>query len=417
MRKIDTTRFRVATRQTSREINRTIALNLVRARQPLSRADLARAMGVRRGAISLIVKDLLNDGSICEGATGEAVRGRKPTFLYIETRRRAGVAIDIRVSQTSLMLADLVGKPIGGIVTMTTDRDPKRLVKSLAAKIRQILQDHAHIGECIGIGVAVPGMVERPSMRVLHAPTLGWHDVDLRGMLAKATGLPVEIENSGRICALAQLWTMHGAEAPSGDFVFVSASDGLGVGVSLQREVLRGRHNLAGEFGHLLLSMDGPKCSCGANGCWEAYVSNRATLARYFGHEADLASERHPNAHSPRVGGPGQASGFTIDDLIARARGGDLKARAAVQATGKYLGVGLALLVNGFDPAAVYVGGEITAAWDLIEPPMREAFLDRALTQAVAATPIRPVAPIEHPRLTGAAALVTAPAFAAPVVA
>ena len=403
MRKIDTTRFRVATRQTSREINRTIALNLVRARQPLSRADLARAMGVRRGAISLIVKDLLKDGSICEGATGETVRGRKPTFLYIDSRRRAVAAIDIRVSQTSLMLADLVGKPIGGIVTMPTERDPKQLVKALAARITQMLHDHAHLDECIGIGVAVPGMVERPSMRVLHAPTLGWHDVDLRDMLARAAGVPVEIENSGRICALAQLWTMHAAEGASGDFVFVSASDGLGVGVSFHREVLRGRHNLAGEFGHLLLSMDGPKCSCGSNGCWEAYVSNRATLARYFGHDGDPATD--------------QRTDFTIDDLIARARGGDLKARTAVQATGRYLGVGLALIVNGFDPAAVFVGGEITAAWDLIEPPMRQAFLERALTPAVAATPIRPVAPIEHPRLTGAAALVTAPAFAAPVVA
>ncbi len=133
-------------------------------------------------------------------------------------------------------------------------------------------------------------MVERPSMRVLHAPTLGWRDVDLRDMLAKATGLPVEIENSGRVCALAQLWAMHGAATvPAGDFVFVSASDGLGVGVSFQREVLRGRHNLAGEFGHLLLSMDGPRCSCGSNGCWEAYVSNRATLARYFGQSPDAA--------------------------------------------------------------------------------------------------------------------------------
>ena len=74
MRKIDTIRFRVATRQTSREINRTIALNLVRARQPISRADLARAMGVRRGAVSLIVNDLLREGAIVEGATGEAVR-------------------------------------------------------------------------------------------------------------------------------------------------------------------------------------------------------------------------------------------------------------------------------------------------------------------------------------------------------
>ena len=404
MRKIDTTRFRVATRRTSREINRTIVLNLVRARQPLSRADLARAMGVRRGAVSLIVNDLLKDGAIVEGATGDAVRGRKPTFLYIDTQRRAVVAIDIRVSQTSLMLADLVGNPIGGIHTLPTERDPKTLVKSLAARLKRLLADHGEINECTGIGVAVPGMVERPSMRVLHAPTLGWHDVDLRDMLARATGLPVEIENSGRVCALAQLWAMHSADSPSGDFVFVSASDGLGVGVSFQREVLRGRHNLAGEFGHLLLSMDGPKCSCGSNGCWEAYVSNRATLARYFGTE--------PNAEGATL-----ASGFTIDDLLARARGGDLKARAAVQATGRFLGVGLALIVNALDPSAVFVGGEITGAWDLIEPPLRAAFLERALTTAVAGTPIRPVATVEYPRLRGAAALVTAPAFAAPVVA
>ena len=403
MRKIDTTRFRVATRRTSREINRTIALNLVRARQPLSRADLARAMGVRRGAVSLIVNDLLKDGAIVEGATGDAVRGRKPTFLYIDSRRRAVVAVDIRVSQTSLMLADLVGTPIGGIVTLPTERDPKALVKTLAVRIKRLLADHGELDECNGIGVAVPGMVERPSMRVLNAPTLGWHNVELRDMLAKATGLPVEIENSGRVCAVAQLWSMHGADSPGGDFIFVSASDGLGVGVSFQREVLRGRHNLAGEFGHLLLSMDGPKCSCGSNGCWEAYVSNRATLARYFGHE--------PNAAGAA------SSDLTIDDLLSRARGGDMKARAAVQATGKYLGVGLALIVNALDPAAVYVGGEITGAWELVEPPLRAAFLERALTPAVAATPIRPVATVEYPRLRGAAALVTAPAFAAPVVA
>src|SRR5687767_1056173 len=228
MRKIDTIRFRVATRQTSREINRTIVLNLVRARQPISRADLARAMGVRRGAVSLIVNDLLKDGAIVEGATGDAIRGRKPTFLYIDTERRAVIAIDIRVSQTLLMLADLLGKPIGGVVTLPTERDPERLVQSLAGRIKQLLADNPRIDECLGIGVAVPGMVERPSMRVLHAPTLGWRDVDLRDLLAKATRLPVELENSGRACALAQLWTMHGGgDSPSGDFVFVSVSDGL----------------------------------------------------------------------------------------------------------------------------------------------------------------------------------------------
>ena len=81
------------------------------------------------------------------------------------------------------------------------------------------------------------------------------------------------------------------------------------------------------------------------------------------------------------------------------------------------LGIGIALVVNALDPATVYVGGEIVGAWDLIEPSLRAAFLERALTPAVAATPIRSVAAIEYPRLRGAAALVTAPAFAAPVVA
>ena len=109
MRRINPSGFRVATRGTSREINRSIVLNLVRARQPISRADLARAMDVRRGAVTLIVNDLLREGLIFEGATGETVRGRKPTFLYIDSRRRAVVAADIRASETFVMLADLLG--------------------------------------------------------------------------------------------------------------------------------------------------------------------------------------------------------------------------------------------------------------------------------------------------------------------
>ena len=114
MRRVNPSRFNVATRGTSREINRSIVLNLVRARQPISRADLASAMGLRRGAVSLIVNDLLAEGLIFEGATGETLRGRRPTLLYIDSRRRSVVAADIRASETYLMLADLVGKPLAG---------------------------------------------------------------------------------------------------------------------------------------------------------------------------------------------------------------------------------------------------------------------------------------------------------------
>lgn len=403
MRRINPARFHVATRGTSREINRQIVLNLIRTHQPISRADLARRMGTRRGAVSLIVNDLIDDGLVYEGATGETVRGRKPTFLYIDSRRRAVVAVDIRASQSFIMLADLVGKRLGGVVGFQTPRDPGELVTTLARRVKNLLADHPEVNACEGIGVVVPGMVEHSTMKVLHAPTLGWQNVDIREPLAAATGLPVHVENSGRACALAQMWAARG-DTPGGDLVFVSVSDGVGVGVMIHGEVLRGRHNIAGEFGHVPLSLDGPRCSCGATGCWEAYVSNRATLARYFGRPAAAADRDHEQV-------------FTIEDLIARARAGDAKAVTALQATARYLGLGLASVVNALDPARVVIGGEITLAWDLIEPAVRAAFVERALTPGAAATEIDPVAAGEYPRLAGAVALVAAPAFAAPAVA
>ena len=407
MRRINPSRFKVATRGTSRDINTRIVLNLVRAHQPISRADLARQMGVSRGAVSLIVNDLLAQKAIFEGATGETERGRKPTFLYIDSRRRAVVAADIRASETFLMLADLVGKPLTGVISFPTVSDPKQLIAKLAARIKRLLADHPEIDGCAGIGVVVPGMVEHSTMRVLHAPTLGWRNVDVREGLAAATGLPVQIENSGRACALAQMWALRGDLAmATGDLVFVSVSDGVGVGVIMNGEVLRGRHNIAGEFGHVPLSLDGPKCSCGAHGCWEAYISNRATLARYFGRAANTATLEDAKHRQ-----------FSVEDLITRARGSDAKAVAAIEATARYLGLGLASVINVLDPSRVYVGGEITLAWDLIEGTVRTALGERALTSAAAETEIRPVAAGEYPRLQGAAALVAAPAFAAPVVA
>jgi predicted NBD/HSP70 family sugar kinase len=406
MRRIHPSRFHVATRGTSREINRRIVLNLVRSHQPISRADLARSMGIRRGAVSLIVNDLLKDGLIFEGATGETVRGRKPTFLYIDSRRSAIIAIDVRASETYLMLTDLLGRPVGGVLSMPTVREPGQLVTAMARRVKAMLVEHREITACEGIGVVVPGMVEHSTMRILHAPTLGWRDVDLREPLAAATGLPVQVENSGRACALAQLWAHRDQGAAAGDLAFVSVSDGVGVGVIIHGEVLRGRHNIAGEFGHVPLSLDGPRCSCGSNGCWEAYVSNPATLARYFGRSMDdtgpvRAEQRH----------------FTIEDLIARARANDAKAVTALQTTARYLGLGLSSVINALNPSRVYIGGEITQAWDLIETTVRAALAERALTAAAAATVIQPVAAGEYPRLQGAAALLAAPPFAAPVVA
>ena len=404
MRKINPHDFTVARRGTSREINRQIALNLIRTHQPISRADLARLMNVRRGVASLLVSELLSENLIFEGALGESVgRGRRPTFLYIDSRERCVVGVDIRASRTYILVTDLVGRQLGAVSSFQTNRDVDVLIQELARRIKQILTDY---NACEGVGVSVPGMVEPTKGRVVHAPTLAWHDVNLRDPLAAALGIPVQIENSGKACALAQLWATRSDVVASGNSVFVSVSDGVGVGIVVNGEVLRGRHNTAGEFGHVPLSIDGPKCSCGATGCWEAYVSNLATLSRYFGR--DLSDPR------PR---DSEEAGFSVEDLIARARTGEAKALAALNSTARYLGLGLASIVNALDPARVYIGGEITTAWSLIEPIVRSALRERTLTEFGGATEIHVVPAEDHPRLRGAVALVAAPAFAAPMVA
>src|SRR5262245_25830749 len=407
MRKINPHDFKVARRGTSREINRQIALNLIRAHQPISRADLARLMNVRRGVASLLVSELLSEGLIFEGAVGEAVgRGRRPTFLYIDSRQRCVVGVDIRASRTYILVTDLMGRQLGSVSSFQTTKEVVPLTQELAKRIKQVLTTYRDVGACEGIGVAVPGMVDPAAGSVLHAPTLGWHNVNLHDPLKAALGIPIHIENSGKACALAQLWATRSDMVASGNSVFVSVSDGIGVGIVVHGEVLRGRHNTAGEFAHVPLSIDGPKCSCGATGCWESYISNLATLSRYFGQ--DLAEPRPRDTDT---------ANFSVEDLIARARAGDAKALAAINSTARYLGLGLASIINALDPGRIFIGGEITTAWSLIEPIVRGALRERTLTDFGGTTEINIVPAEEHPRLRGAVALVAAPAFAAPMVA
>lgn len=388
----------LATRGTTRNLNRRIVLDLIRVRQPVSRADLARLMGTRRGAVSPLVNELIREGSVFEGATGEARRGRKPTFLYIDSRKRFVVAVDIRATRTFIMVTDLVGRQLATLTTYPTERDPRRFIAALVKRINGVLLEHQDLGKCQGVGVVVPGMVASDAGRVLLAPNLGWRNVSLRDPIASALGVPVHIEHSGKACALAQLWASRQGHAPN-NFVYLNVSDGLGVGVVLGGELIRGQHNIAGEFGHVPLNIDGPRCGCGATGCWEAYVSNLATLSRYAGRDLH---ERPATADDEAL---------TMDDLIARARAGGAKAVAALLATGRYLGLGLGSLINAIDPSHVYIGGEIAAAWDLIEAAVRTGVSERALTAAAGATPIVIVSPEQYPRLRGAAALVAARSF------
>ena len=406
MRKINTRNFRVATRTTTREVNRQIVLNLIRELQPISRAELARRMEVSRSLLTPLVRELVTRGSVVEGGTARAQRGRRPTLLRVRTNRNLAVAVDVRPGRTSVALADFGGQVIAH-ESFETPASPLALIDALAACVPALVAEHVGDEEVDGedgptvrgVGLVVPGMVDRRTGRVIYAPRLGWRDVDLRDGLADRLGYKVRIENAPIACALARLWLSPDGLGGSQSFAYVSISDGVGVGMVVRGEVLRGETHTAGEFGHVSLDRSGPPCICGKRGCWEALAGSAATLARY--------EQRAAAGHVPAT---------TVEEVVRRAHDGERAAIEALEETGTHIGRGLAALVSVFNPGRIFVGGEITAAWDLLDGPIRRALVEDTLTDAARATSVVPDrSPAEY-RLLGAVALLAAPTYAAPQV-
>jgi len=402
LRRIDPSAFRIARRGTPREINRQIALNLIRARQPVSRAELARLMGVRRGVVSRLVDELLEACLVFEGEKGESRRGRKPMHLHIETRRRCVVAVDVNSGQTALVVTDLLAHPLLEVSQFATPRVPQMLVEEVARAVERLLAGPPEVGDCVGVGVAVSGVVDTAGC-VRYSPTLGFHDVELQQMLHEAIRLPVVVENSTKACVLGQVWATRGDAPVEGPVAFVNVSDGVGVGVAVDGKLLRGAHNVAGELGHVPLNLYGPRCSCGLRGCWEAYVSKRAVVARYRGTD-------------PSWPASADSSSVTIEHIMERARAGETRAVETLRETGHFLSCGLATIIKVVDPQRIYVGGEITEVWDLIAHMVREGLSEDNVVRQAGEPEILTVALGEYPRLRGAAALIGTPAFAAAVV-
>jgi predicted NBD/HSP70 family sugar kinase len=405
VRKINPRRFQRATRGTPREVNRRILLNLIREHEPISRADLARRLKMNRGMVSSLVTELIDSGLVYQGATANAPRGRKPKLLHIRSHDRLVVGIDIRRRQTHLLLSDYSGAEIA-LERFRTPKDLPLLLSELTTRVTRLIAAHSDQGECQGVGLVVPGLVDAETGVVLNAPTLGWKNVDLRAELASRLTVPVFIERDAVACALAKMWGGPGG-GHSDNFAYVTVSDGVGAGLVVNGQVVRGREHAAGEFGHVPLNLDGPPCFCGNRGCWEAYTSNPATVARYLGRELT----------EPVQGQEAADGDLTVEDVIARARSGDDAAKKALEATGRYLGIGIAVIINALAPEEVIVGGEVIAGWNLVGPSLRNELAKRVLTDASVHTPILTEPSDRDTRLQGAVVLVMGPEFAAPVIA
>ena len=393
MRKIDLTNFRVATSETARHINRRIVLNLIRSHEPISRADLARHSGLQRSTVSLITEQLIAERWVTEGANGRVPRGRRPRFLHLNKERVGIIGVNIRPAMTTLALADLNGHFIAQ-ETVPTAQDPRQFLDDLVPRLQNLKKIRPDL-TCEGIGVSLPGRVDLTSHRLVFAPNLNWREFDLKTPLEEATDLPVELENAANACALSEIWFGRRSESAQ-DLVALTVSEGIGTGLVMNRQLVRGSSGVAGEFGHTTIVENGLECRCGNRGCWELYASNSAAVRYYSGAKSD-----------------GQAP--TFDDLLRLASQGDTKSLEALNKMGHYLGVGIAMLVTGLAPDEILVIGEITKVWNRIGPIVAKTVEDRCSTHAN--TRIVPTDPLSHPRLLGTIALVVQKHFGAPSVA
>lgn len=381
--------LRGASSEIARDINRRVVLNLIRSRQPLSRADLARMSGLQRSTVSLITEQLIAEKWVVEGSTGRLPRGRRPTFLRLNDQR-AIIGIDIRPVQTTVALADVNGRFISQ-EAMPTPSDPRVAVSELTARLKRLLRAHAEM-MFEGIGISLPGRFDIEAQRLVFAPNLKWPEFDLKTPIERATGLEVELENAANACVLAEAW--FGPWQGVRDLVVVTVSEGIGTGILMNGQLARGLNSMAGEFGHVPLDPAGPECTCGGRGCWEVFASNRAAVRYYL-------------ESSSQAGGP------SFQDLLVLAEQGDLLAAKALGQMAHYLGRGMRMLVAGLAPEVIVVVGELTRSWNRFGPAI-EAEL---AAQVRAGRPPR-VAPAQDgasARLRGTVALLFQKHFGASV--
>ena len=236
---------------------------------------------------------------------------------------------------------------------------------------------------------------------------MGWRDVDLQTPLERATGLLIEIENAANACALAEIWFDRRSNGMQ-DLIAVTVSEGIGTGIITNGQLMRGASGVAGEFGHVSLNESGPLCKCGNHGCWEVYASNTAAINEYVRITSGANSKKH-NVQD-------ESNKPSIDDIIHLSEQGDAKAVEVIERMGHYLGVGFSMLISGISPSMIVVIGEITRAWERIEPIIKNV-LDTRLPNSPVLTRIVPARDNLQPRLRGSMALILQKHFGAPLTA
>ena len=321
----------------------------VRAAGLIPRVTLARELAVSPASVTTITQELIQTGLIEEVAApreGEAGRGRPAMALGVQAgaHRVAGMKLSDR--EHTCVIVDFAGNLIADDVI---PRRPGPMAPAELLDAVETLLDRVCAKAGVprsglsAVGIGVPGFVDGAEGVVLWSSVLSDRQVPLAAAAAARLGLPVTIDNDANLVALAELW--FGAGRSLSDFAVVTIEHGVGMGFVMNHRIYRGAQRVGMELGHTKVQLDGALCRCGQRGCLEAYVADyalarEATTALNWGHKE------------------GQSIAVLLESLYDHAKAGNATARSIFRRAGRYLAVGLANVVNLFDPALIILSGE-----------------------------------------------------------
>lgn len=321
----------------------------VRAAGLIARVQVAKDLGVSPASVTTITSELIEAGLIEEVSAPrdpELGRGRPAVALGVRAQAHLVAGMKMSDREHSAVVVDFAGNLLANEVV------PRRpgpmplteMLDAMEALLNRVCENAGIARAALsGVGVGLPGFVDQAEGVVFWSSTLTERAVPLALAAQERLGLPVSIDNDANLVALAELW--FGAGRSLADFAVVTFEHGVGMGFVMNHRIYRGAQRLGLELGHTKVQLDGALCRCGQRGCLEAYVADyalarEATTALNWGHR------------------DGQSISVLLESLYEHAQAGDATARSIFRRAGRYLAVGLANVVNLFDPALIILSGE-----------------------------------------------------------
>ena len=301
-----------------------------------------------------------------------------------------GLIVGVDLGGTTLVVGTVTedGGVMRGLVNDLTPvhLGPDGVVERMIAMIGESVdRTRAELGsgvEIAGVGIGAPGPLDTGRGIVIVAPNLGWHDMPLRDRIGAATGFDATLDNDANCATLGEWW--RGAAQGARVVVGFTIGTGIGGGIVLDGQIFHGASDVAAEMGHMTIDLNGRRCKCGNYGCLEAYASGPAIAARTV-EELEAGT---PSSITALVGG--DLGTVTAQTVYQAAHDGDALALEIVRDTARFLGAGIANVVNMLNPEVVVVTGGVTKAGDRLFGPLRTEVARRAFRPAVAACRIVP---------------------------